>query len=790
MDSWLPRGAGGWNCKNLLSLDKYIDEGLKSDSGSNKYKKFERTLNIFMASEINPKDTSWGWGRKAHDLFDEFKKRYIHKFIAHTYNEDYIEHFDNLYDFYKNVFDPIHKAYINNYYSPGFKIYKELKDEEKNYLPMFIKFTKNTRLHRATPAPSVKKYYHNQIPEGDFGWVFTLLFPENYKDKDFEAYVLDSENPSFKKFDRIEGFGKKEEDTFTYKQIFHNTDLHPKNKRLFWIRIFYSLDPKLLKAAKEAYTNLLKGYRASTLNLWQISYLPETFIEKPARSIYAEQPNKKNAFIAELRNIMSEYPIVKLQEEKNKTYNIVIFDTKKEQIGFKHNSKNIYIPYDSWNDFIVKEKGEEEGEIYICENDKCIELNNYKTENLPQILESIKGEGAGGLNFLKLEEFLKNSKFFEKNAEENTADSRFHKTFLYINPTEYFNNINLRNRMKLEQKESKLALTFAADFVSDEIDYYDLFSAADKVEGLIQELRKVSEDSLKSKIITHYLENYKPSGSTIYGYIDNVVLFFKNVYELENEKIKKNLVEQLSVIIEKILKSPQEFFEKIGLILTWNEKHPANDNDKIVLYEILSKKYWDNFIEQIDSFYKNELSKQRAEEEKQRNIAQTTSAMTMQEVHEQKLKTAKAEREYNIAAQAASEAAENAAKAAEKASEAEAKSKIAAREVEELDTALSEAKSAKIQARIQELEKEKQEAETRAAKAAAAAAAAAAKAAGKFATEAAPRAATQEGAHRLLARRDCSDGARGLLLQLHRRKQPEPRHSRVMVGHVSPEAGG
>ena len=390
----------GVGCKKVLSLDKYIDEELKKNT---RYNYLNRTIETFLDTKINPIKSEkgpegGGWGKVAHELFEEFKKRYIHKFIAHTYNEDYIKNIDKLYEFYVLVYEPlVGDKYITNNCSPVFKYYIIMKQEET--FPTFIKINKDKK--NTSLFPETRKI--------DNRWLRAHFFDIKQKDA---IYILESDE--FKKFN----FYNDPTDLGKDFELFNILDI---NKQ----EIFH----KLTNALDKLFTKFIEFKRGTENFIIDILNIYQSVIK-----YHTEDAKKK------MINLGVESTEMTLVEDI-KSFKLVYVKSENELF---YNKNNVYIKFENFAQYIQsREKQEKIDETLfkkfdleqIWKNDQ--ELKDFNTDEQQKFLEKIR-DLKNNLQPQDVRDFVKRFYNVNKNIYKNDPD--FHLDYFTFYQEEYIND--------------------------------------------------------------------------------------------------------------------------------------------------------------------------------------------------------------------------------------------------------------------------------------------------------------------------------------------------------------
>jgi len=666
---------GSWISFNLsdypiVSLNDYIDAYIKGDThqaeGKNIYWGYPVPLYEGIQMLIEKINDSPDQKKQMKKFFE----KYINKFIQYTYDSDFLKHFNNLYEIYDKVycgklFDTKCREYITDKFSPGFKIYINIK-KDKIYSG-FLEINNNDNNDKI--ELKFKIFNKDDIISSEKKYMFVTA--EDIKKSKQDKTV---ENGYFYEFDIINN------PTIS----FNGESLFEQDKRIdFGPNNFIKLNTAV---SNEYRTDFIKAF-CKILGEYQTKFKPGS---QPYIKYLYDYITQINHIELDNKNILKKcidpgnQEFLKELKAFDEKFSKLIYLQKKKYIGFYNQDNKTYISLSDWKNvneaqplsFIHSTSDEDE--------DIVLEGGEQFPENLFSVILEITKEASWGDISQKFRKNLPVN-FFEENAKQNIDESFFYKAFISIHPTEYFDNIVLKNNyMKLfndgyNQSELNLELTFVKTFNDDKnyIDYF--FIVPPKVEDLIQELQDASKDSLKSKIIAEYLENNTLFGvgfSSIYEYFDNIVSIVKKVIELENEKIenekiKKNLTKLLLEVIQYSLdrNDPTEMREILG----WNEVNTKTMEKILSSTNKTLPQTWNNFIKQINEKYESEVKKQRAEKE----AAEEMKLENEKIAHSERLiRTAEAETRAFVAdskntnaAQTASEAAQTASKAARAASE-------------------------------------------------------------------------------------------------------------------------
>jgi len=393
-------------CTNLLSLYEYIDKELKQNTSS-----YWRVLIDYFLNDR--RDKTGNYELKAKRLFEKFKERYIHKFIAHTYNGDYLNSFLELYNFYKLVYNNDNK-YITDNCSPVFKYYIMCENNKRTII--FLKGEKNLTLQ----------------------YLDTSVLDEKNKDN---IYILeDGEDGKFKKFNYYKN------STYINYDDLYNGD------KIFALGL--GRDADIINKSKNALIDLLiilSQTKRSIQNLFIIN----SVIENAGRKGMKFEKNDKQTIFGDTGDIIDDLKNVKLIYVKgnfNKLY-------------YKKGTQ--YFPYNKWGEYLTHLGEEKKSDLWgLLEN-----INEEIFENDKSVIEAKFTEQEQQLRFFKeindtlIEDDYKNpivkgflDNFFEFNKKNKlyANDISFHRKYIEFSPENY-----VKNEYYLKDESIKLEIIFA-----------------------------------------------------------------------------------------------------------------------------------------------------------------------------------------------------------------------------------------------------------------------------------------------------------------------------------------
>ena len=780
---WMPWSCNTENkqCENLISLYEYIDKELKEKTSSE--------LNLINYFLHGNRDMTDSHEIKAKELFEEFKNIYIHKFIAHTYNEDYIKNIDKLYEFYELVYKS--SSYEENF-SPVFKYYlkkKKQKPEDIMYTPYLI-------INKSV----ITKFELDIINKTELPKIFTL---EN-KNK---INIFDGKN--FKKFNYFED---EEEWDCNENQVEYENEnsweinLGPNFKlEKFHIsitlrRVFKTPVPNykekkdiLIKALKTVYTNCLKigdhinifnviDLRNKIIKIFDNITLEE--IENIESVIYGDKAKFKTA-----QDELKKFNELRLVYLKNKR--IIVLETPKNELDttkfyVEFNGENIkkyknllYKKEKMDDNFFEKISiGEQDEIVYLSEEGTLIDKKQetkivYEEDDLGQFLKTLittVNEHKKDL-IPSFNGFL--TKFINNNNTNMKDNVLFHMLYFKMKNTEYLKHKTYLPKMKFKhtqiKKESedeseeesddhksyKFLIKWDENIMNEDEELDQMFTSyktpvSDEFNAYVEILLKYinTDYILLSKILIKSLNNFINIDKINVNTLEHMLKYCDAIEKLTGktrlghviEKELKELIENLKTQISKVKVDQSTLLE----ILIPNKT--GNPSDYILQ---LGKNHAE--LEKIQHIFDFPWIKEIQHEINQKKILEDAKKILKEAQEAQEAQEAAAEAKKN-AAKAVVEAAtaeKEAAQAVEKAVEAEAAAqkklaevvaaeqgqtgKATTKEVKEAQEAVQAAADTRIKAQTL-LEKKKIEAQ----KAAAAAAAAAEK---KATTEAAAAAA-------------------------------------------------
>lgn len=637
----------GDGCKKVISLDEYIYNELKEKEKNNNFYSsnfdyLNRTIQTFLNTKFNPKKSEKGpgevgWGEVAHELFEQFKKRYIHKFIAHTYDDDYIAHVDKLYDFYVLVYKPPvgDNEYIKRNCSRLFSLYIDIK---------------NNKVH----------FGILETKKGDkINWIFKKIEAQDLNLLNKYIYIYNSSNETFEKINIITGV---ENTVNTGKIIFDKEKINQDEKAL-------TLDDNLKKiknaggkaTIKTAYCKILKEYQ-------------EEF--QPGMMPYSSNLYKYETKLIDLlsdENIKHGDCIIKKHEDffkKIQTFNqkysepIYIYTgktyvTKADAVktfGFFSKEDNAYILFKDWEDSFT-------------DDDKAIEFVRLNTKTkqdsdklfkdlfdtqidhtLLDFLEKI----VTGLSRPSIEhkinpsakEKLKKSlrEFFIKNIEKNINNPLFNKLFFEWYPFEYFEKSVVDAPITLEFLENTAKFKWNDDNKYLQIKDFMFEKNTHMLKIYTTLIKNYSEKPLLIQVIIKSLNDYITQ-NRIGQNMDKSLIQEIEVYCFVIEEIKKILNDhhykysQLKTLKTLITTLEQKIKQLVvnEIVLSNTLKEPESDLDKTLkkleeilrslnaINNVISDLTWINdVIQNLKTEIENVSTKMKLEKEKIAEYASTS----------------------------------------------------------------------------------------------------------------------------------------------------------------------
>ena len=570
----------GDGCEKVLSLDEYIDKELKKPKKPHEYNYLNRTIKTFLDLNKNPKESKrgpeeGGWGKVAHGLFKEFKKRYIHKFIAHTYNEDYIKNIDKLYEFYELVYK---EDYIEQYLSPGFFLYIDIKN---NGVHFGILETKN----------------------GDkINWEFKKFKAQDLLNK--YIYKYNSVDNIFEKFNTITGVENTENTENTGKIIFEEEKINQGKAALTLAN-----NLKGIKNAGERET--IKAAYCKILDDYQKEFEPKTMPYSSNLYKYeTELINKlgdENIKHGDCINANHKEFFNQIHTFNQKYLEPIYIDTGKtfatmavaiETFGFFSSEDNAYILLKDWKDSFDNESEAIEfarSKTKIRkETDKLFKdlVNTKIDDTLLKFLEKIviapPGPSIQHKINVNTETKLKTSllDFFIKSIEKNIDKLLFNQLFFKWYPNEYFEKSEVFEKSNVDAPITLKFLINGTQFEwnNDEklwikdIGDFTFVAGTHMLKIYLDLIKKYSKKPLLIQVIKKSLNDYITN--------DQIDL-----------KMGKSLIEEINVycfVIKEINKiiSGSQYNEKLQLetlITTLEEKIKKLEVDGSVLSTLLTQ---------------------------------------------------------------------------------------------------------------------------------------------------------------------------------------------------------